>query len=62
MAPDDIDDADTMIRGHDGFENDQHGRVIAKAFRGLKQLAVAVRDLERRVSALENPGPPPPQK
>jgi hypothetical protein len=52
---DELDDAQTQIQSHSGFENDPHGRVIARIFRFLLTLRARVADHEQRIRALEPP-------
>jgi hypothetical protein len=53
----DIDDAETLVRNHQGIENDDIGRLLVRLVREVRGLRVAVKDLRDRVTALENPPP-----
>jgi cell division septum initiation protein DivIVA len=49
----DIDEAEAMVRGHQGIENDEVGRLIVRLVREIRGLRTAVQDLRARVTALE---------
>ena len=51
---DELDDAQTQIQNHAGFENDPHGKLIARIFRFLLTLRAKVADHEARLRTLEN--------
>lgn len=49
----DIDEAEAMVRTHQGIENDEIGRMLVRLVREIRGLRVAVQDLRARVTALE---------
>jgi hypothetical protein len=54
----DIDDAEAMVRNHQGIENDELGRLLVRMVREARALRVAVKDLRDRVAVLEAPPAP----
>jgi hypothetical protein len=51
----DIDDAEAMVRNHQGIENDELGRLLVRMVREARALRVAVKDLRDRMAVLEAP-------
>lgn len=52
---DELDEADTQVRDHAGFENDSVGKLLGIIIRRLRVLTNQVRDLKARVDRLDPP-------